>query len=72
MEAKYYKNNPNSSTWVDFIKVTDKKELITIWSNGEINIQTISGNTIRPEYTESTRTEFEMAKLKLINYIEQL
>jgi hypothetical protein len=76
--ATYYK--VEKEFWSDFIKVENgEKDVITVWYNtesgekdGKVGLSHYNGTTLYSEYTESSRTEFEIAKLKLTNYIEKL
>jgi hypothetical protein len=70
MEAKYYKEH--KPFWDSFYKI-DAEYKFEICVNTHGNIELIQHPCIiKPEYQESSRSEFEMSKLKLSNYIETL
>ena len=72
MEAKYYKQANPEWVWKSFIKITDRKTTIFLWDDSTLELNIDSFTHVQSDYLESSRSEFEMAKLKLSNYIETL
>ena len=71
METKYYKHI--GAGYIDYLKITDAKRFeISIWDDSDIFLCPSNHLEIKKDWQESTRSEFEIAKLKLINYIETL